>query len=141
MRADPEAAKSAAFRLKHDLGKAVRWNAPARRERDPEALRRRLAGDLVRTRVESDGRTRNAVEIFEAWMSSESGLFEAAADAAPRLTRMSTAIEAIRSRIPRLEDLGWEELVVLDDASRVLQEEARALWQETVSAAESGTSR
>jgi hypothetical protein len=132
---DRDAAKSAAFRLKHDLGKAVRWNAPARRERDPEALRRRLAGDLVRTRVDSDGRTRNAVEIFEAWMSSESGLFEAAPGAAPRLTRMSTAIEAIRSRLPRLEDLAWEELVVLDDASRVLQEETRALWQDTVSAA------
>ena len=34
---------SAAFRLKHDLGKAVRWNAPVRRETSPDDLRRRLA--------------------------------------------------------------------------------------------------
>lgn len=141
MSADREDAKAAAFRLKHDLGKAVRWNAPAVREKDAGALRRRLAKDLVETRVGADGRTRNAVEIFEAWMSADSGLFESAPDAASRLARMSAAIEAIRRRLPHLAELGWDDLVVLDDASRLLQEETRALWQETASAAGSRSGR
>lgn len=138
---DPEDLKAAAFRLKHDLGKAVRWNAPAVRERDPEALRLRLATDLLETRVGADGRTRSAVQIFESWMSEEGKLFGAAPDSAARLTRMSAAIDAIRARLPRLTDLGWDELVALDEASLRLQEETRALWQETASAAESGSPR
>jgi hypothetical protein len=133
--------KAAAFRLKHDLGKAVRWNAPAVREKDPEALRVRLAKDLLETRVGADGRARSAVQIFEGWMSEEGKLFRAAPDSAARLARMSAAIEAIRARLPRLRDLGWNELVALDDASLRLQEETRALWQETASPAESRSAR
>ena len=36
--------KTAAFRLKHDVGKALRWSAPEERETDAGALRARLAG-------------------------------------------------------------------------------------------------
>jgi hypothetical protein len=138
---DREELKAAAFRLKHDLGKAVRWNAPAVREKDTEALRRRLAKDIVETRVLADGGTRSAVEIFEAWMSAESGLFESSPEAAPRLARMSAAIDAIRARLPRLTDLGWDDLVALDDASLLLKEETRALWRETASTAGTGSAR
>ncbi|HSD71322.1 MAG TPA: hypothetical protein VLE54_00945, partial [Thermoanaerobaculia bacterium] len=67
MPVDPDELRAAAFRLKHDLGKAIRWNAPAAREKDPEALRRRLAKDLLETRVGTDGRARTAVQIFEGW--------------------------------------------------------------------------
>ena len=34
--------KTAAFRLKHDVGKALRWSAPEEREADPAALRARV---------------------------------------------------------------------------------------------------
>lgn len=131
---DPAAAKEAAFRLKHDFGKAIRWNAPAERERDPEALRRRLGRDLLETRVGPDGRSISAVEVFDAWLSREGPVFSAAPGTSARLARMSEAVETIRRRLPRLPDLGWDELLALDEASLFLQEETRALWLESVEA-------
>ena len=129
MTSDPEDLRAAAFRLKHDLGKAVRWNAPSVREADPEKLRNRLGRDLLETRVGPDGRARSAVEVYEAWLSREGALFTAS-----RLSAMSAAIDAIRRRLPRLADLGWDELVALDDASLRIHEEARALWRDAVAA-------
>ena len=124
---DPADLRAAAFRLKHDLGKAVRWNAPSRREKDPESLRRRLHRDLLETRLGPDGRMRSAVEVYEAWLAREGTLFAVA-----RLSAMSEAIDAIRRRLPRLAQLGWNELVVLDDASLRIQEETRALWRDAI---------
>lgn len=124
---DPDALPTAAFRLKHDLGKAIRWNAPAARETDAEALRRRLRRDLAETRVGPDGRPRSAVEIYEAWLSQDGALFTPA-----RLSRISEAIERIRRRLPRLSELDWDDLVALDETSLRLQEEVRALWLESV---------
>jgi hypothetical protein len=124
---DPADLRAAAFRLKHDLGKAVRWNAPAVREADTETLRRRLGRDLLETRVGPDGRPRSAVEVYEAWLAREGTLF-----AGDRLSAMSEAIDAIRRRLPRLAELGRNDLVALDDASLRIQEEARALWRDTV---------
>lgn len=129
---DPGARQSAAFRLKHDLGKPIRWNAPAVRETDPEALRRRLGRDLLETRVGSDGRARSAVEIYDAWLSQEGSLFSTAPDSSARLVRMSDAIEIIRRRLPRLRELDWNDLVALDEASLLMQEETRALWLESI---------
>ena len=43
--------KTAAFRLKHDVGKALRWSAPEERETDAVALRARLAADLYEARA------------------------------------------------------------------------------------------
>lgn len=126
---DPADLRAAAFRLKHDLGKAVRWNAPAVREADTETLRRRLGRDLLETRVGTDGRPRSAVEVYEAWLAREGTLFAAA-----RLSAMSKAIDAIRRRLPRLAELGRNELVALDDAALRIQEESRALWREAVAA-------
>ena len=127
MTSDPTNLRAAAFRLKHDLGKAVRWNAPSVREADPEKLRRRLGRDLLETRVGPDGKPRSAVAVYEAWRAREGALFTES-----RLSAMSEAIDAIRRRLPRLADLGWDELVALDDASLRIQEEARALWRDTV---------
>ena len=124
---DPADLRAATFRLKHDLGKAVRWNAPSRREKDPEVLRRRLGRDLLETRVGADGRPRSAVEVYEAWLARDGTLFGPS-----RLSAMFEAIDAIRRRLPRLADLGWNELAALDDASLRLQEEARALWRDAV---------
>jgi hypothetical protein len=126
---DPADLRAAAFRLKHDLGKAVRWNAPSSREKDAESLRRRLHRDLLETRVGPDGRMRSAVEVYETWLAREGALFAAA-----RLSAMSEAIDAIRRRLPRLAELGWNELVALDDAALRVQEEARALWREAIEA-------
>lgn len=124
---DPQDLRAAAFRLKHDLGKAVRWNAPSSREKDAESLRKRLRRDLLETRVGPDGRARSVVEVYEAWLAQEGTLFEAT-----RLAAMSEAVDAIRSRLPRLAELGWSDLVALDDASLRIQEEARALWRDAV---------
>ena len=132
---DPERLASAAFRLKHDLGKAVRWNAPGRRERSTEVLRRRLAKDLLETRTGPDGRARSAVEVFDAWMSEDGALFRSEPGCSTRIARMAEAIGEIRRRLPLLPGLGWEELVTLDEASLVLSEETRALWRETVAVA------
>jgi hypothetical protein len=121
---------SAAFRLKHDLGKAVRWNAPFRREASADVLRRRLAKDLLETRVDGEGRVRSAVDIFDAWLSVESDLFQSDPESAARIARMSAAVEVLRPRLSRLADLEWDDLVALDDASIVLAEEARSLWRD-----------
>ena len=130
MTPDPQDLKAAAFRLKHDLGKAIRWSAPAVRETEPESLRRRLVRDLLETRVGPDGRSRSAVEIYEAWLSQEGALFATAPGSSARLARMSDSIETIRRRIPRLRELAWDDLVALDEACRVVQDETRALWRE-----------
>jgi hypothetical protein len=129
---DPEAVKAAAFRLKHDLGKAIRWSAPTVRETDPETLRRRLVRDLLETRVGADGRARSAVEIYEVWLSDEGALFPATSGASAHLTRISAAIETIRRCVADLGGLSWEDLVALDEACRVVQDETRALWRESV---------
>jgi hypothetical protein len=133
--ADSDQLLSAAFRRKHDLGKAVRWTAPVRRERSAESLRRRLARDLLETRTGPDGRTRSAVEVFDAWMAGDGALFRADPDSSARISRMAAAAEEIRRLVPRLAELGPDDLAVLDEASLVLAEEARSLWRDRVAAA------
>jgi hypothetical protein len=130
---------SAAFRLKHDLGKAVRWNAPTGREGDPEALRRRLERDLLRTRTGGD-RDASAVEVFDSWMAKDGSLFQGLARYEQRLNRVREAIEAVRALLPRLSELGSDELVALDEASVRLEKESNGLWRDVVStvSAESG---
>jgi len=135
---DRERLSSAAYRLKHDFGKAVRWNASRAREADPEALRRRLETDLLATRIGPDGR-KTAVEIFEVWLSEEGSLFRSTPRWAARLDRLSETVESIRAPLARLSDLGRDELVALDEATLVLQDETRALWQDVI-AATSGSS-
>jgi len=128
---DPQRLASAAFRLKHDVGKAVRWSATAIREDDPEALRRRLEVDLARTR---------ATGVFDAWMSEDGPLFLSEPGWMLRITRMSEAIEKIRARLPHLSTLDREGLDVLDQATVVLAEESGALWRDVVSATSEGSS-
>jgi hypothetical protein len=123
--------------LKHDLGKAVRWNAPAERERDPEALRRRLEKDLLRTRTGGDGEE-NAVSVFDGWMAEDGSLFRGLARYEQRLARVREAIETVRSLLPRLTELGPDELVALDEASLRLQEESRGLWRDVLSTESGG---
>jgi hypothetical protein len=133
---DRERRLSAVFRLKHDLGKAVRWSAPARRERDPEALRRRLEADLTRTRS-AGGRTQGAVELFDAWRSEEADAFRDEPSWAERIGRIAGAVQVLRSLLPRLEELEPAELARLDEASEGIAEEARELWRDVVAASRS----
>jgi hypothetical protein len=130
---DRDALASAAFRLKHDLGKAVRWNAPVVRETSPDDLRHRLKQDLLEARVDREGRTRSAVEIFDAWLSAQGALFQSDPELGAQLARISAAVDVLRSRLSRLSELPWDELVALDDASLVISEESRALWRDAMS--------
>jgi hypothetical protein len=45
----------------------------------------------------------------------------------------------IRRSIADLERLGWDDLVALDEACRVVQDETRALWRESVAFAPNGS--
>ena len=129
---DSESLVSAAFRLKHDLGKAVRWNAPASRESDPEALRRRLEWDLAGTRTGAGGDA-SAVAVFDAWMKGDGSNFRGLARYEQHLDRVREAVDVVRTLLPRLSELGWDDLVALDDASLRLQEETQDLWRDVVS--------
>jgi hypothetical protein len=134
---DRERLASAAFRLKHDVGKAVRWSAPAVAEGNPEALRRRLEIDLQRARVGPEG-AQSAVQVFDVWMSEDGPLFLSEPGWMLRITRMSEAIEKIRARLTHLSGLDRKGLDVLDEATIVLDEESRALWRDVVSATSEG---
>lgn len=116
----------AAVRLCHDLGKAVRWLAPARPESSEHALRQRLEDDLIRTRRGEEGAV-GAVEIFDAWRMTYDALFDGEASGTPHLHAIARAIDVMRERLPRLAILDAAGLSALDEASRVVSHETRAL--------------
>ncbi len=66
--------KTAAFRLKHDVGKAVRWSAPEERETNPIELRARLTRDLF-SRANGGGASGDVLRIFLEWKREERPLF------------------------------------------------------------------
>jgi hypothetical protein len=66
--------KTAAFRLKHDVGKALRWSAPKVRKTDPEALRARLASDLLPSC--GGAAKQDVVQSFFEWKREEGELFD-----------------------------------------------------------------
>jgi hypothetical protein len=129
---DSQRLVSAAFRLKHDLGKAVRWNAASVREGDPDALRRRLERDLLRTRTRGD-REETAVEVFDRWMAENGALYRGLARSEQSLARVREAVDAIRDLLPRIAGLDPDQLVALDEASLRLAAECREFWREVVS--------
>ncbi len=133
---DREQLVSAAFRLKHDLGKAVRWNAPAVRESDPEALRRRLEWDLAGRRTGAGGDA-SAVALFDAWWKGDGSVFHGLARYEQRLNLVRKAVDEVRTLLHRLSELEWDDLVALDEASLRIQEESRELWRDVVSTVES----
>jgi len=110
---------SAARRLKHDLGKYVRFNAPEAREADDAALRERLRRDLLATRETPEG-TRTAVEVFREWASEDREVLEAAGlDEA--VSSLEREIDVIERFLPRLDTLSHADLVTLDDSTRGVQ--------------------
>ncbi len=103
--------KSAAFRLKHDVGKALRWSAPDVRESDSEALRERLASDLLPS---GDGAAkRDVLKNFFEWKKEEGPMF---ASADPDLEAVERALAVLRRLTPGLLSLEERSLVALDEA-------------------------
>lgn len=66
--------KTAAFRLKHDIGKAVRWSAPEARETNMDELRTRLGRDLF-SRANGGAAKEDLLKIFFEWKREEGPLF------------------------------------------------------------------
>jgi hypothetical protein len=130
---DGERIRSAAYRLKHDLAKPIRWNAPAEREAGLEELRARLRLDVGSTRVR-DGRTSGAVAIFEQW-SQEESQFLSAAEFAPDLAALAALVKKVRSLIVRIDTLDRGGLVELDEASRQIADRCVALSRLAVAVA------
>ena len=90
--------KSAAFRLKHDVGKALRWSAPEERETNPDELRARLVADLLpRTRGGRAGR--DVLESFFKWKREEGPLF---ASGDQDLEEVERAMAVVGRLTPRL---------------------------------------
>jgi len=119
--------KSAAFRLKHDVGKALRWSAPEERETNPDELRARLVADLLpRTRGGRAGR--DVLEGFFEWKREEGPLFPAddpdlrtLADAMAVVARLTSRLLPFKesSSSPsesKISPLSESSLLSLDDA-------------------------
>ena len=119
---DDDRRRAAAKRLRHDLGRYIRFWAPEHIEAETEALRERLARDVLSTRSGPDG-VRSAVEVFDDWMAEEGPLFEPS-DA---LRRLRAAIEELRDVSRRLPELGRSELERLDALTTVIAEATRKL--------------
>ena len=114
--------RPAADRLRHDLGRYIRFSAPATPEADTEVLRERLARDVLATRSGPDG-VQPAVAIFDEWLAEEGKLFEPSAP----LRDLRGAIEQVRDLSRRLPELGRSDLVRLDELTTVIAEACRKL--------------
>jgi hypothetical protein len=90
--------KSAAFRLKHDVGKALRWSAPEKREKDPDELRARLTRDLL-SRARGGAANRDVLESFFEWKREEGPLF---ASGDPDLAALERSMTEVGRLAPRL---------------------------------------
>jgi len=116
--------REAAARLKHDLGKAVRFSAPEALEPDTEALRARLSADVARTRRGPAG-ARSAAEVFDAWLEEERRHFRGPLE--PYVAELARTVDEIRGLTERLDDLGRSELERLDSLTRSVAEGCRSL--------------
>jgi hypothetical protein len=90
--------KTAAFRLKHDIGKALRWSAPDERETNMDELRARLRRDLL-SRTNGGGASRDARESFFEWKREEGPLFPVGD---PDLEAVERAMAVVGRLSPRL---------------------------------------
>src|SRR5512141_2676610 len=114
--------KTAAFRLKHDVGKALRWSAPEERETDPVALRTRLAADLLPPASGGAAR-RDVLEEFFEWKREEGHMFDAGDPDLEAVERAMAEVRRLAPRLLALEEISLSSLVSLDSAC---QEASRA---------------
>ena len=113
--------RAAAARLRHDLGRYIRFWAPETVETDTASLRERLARDVLATRSGPQG-VQPAMAIFDAWLAEQGGLFEPG-----ELQPLRAAIEELRALANRLPALGRAELERMDALTRVVAGECRKL--------------
>jgi hypothetical protein len=116
--------RSAALRLKHDVGKAIRWSAPAEPERDPRALRVRLAADLG-ARGAGGPAPGGLLVSFERWKKEEAALFRGDAD----LADIEAAMATVRELLPLLATLEERQLRRLDEACHDVQRHCSSLYR------------
>ncbi len=105
----------AAARLRHDLGKYVRFSAPETIEADTAALRERLRSDVLATR-RTTSTVHGAGDVFEEWRREEAGHFPAtgpAVEALGRLARTMDEIGRLSGQIDSLDRPGLERLDAL----------------------------
>lgn len=113
--------KSAAFRLKHDVGKALRWSAPKERETNPDELRARLVADLL-PRTRGGGAGRDVLESFFEWKREEGPLFASGDPDLEAVERAMTVVRRLTSRLLPFKEsssfspLSESSLLSLDEA-------------------------
>jgi hypothetical protein len=106
--------KTAAFRLKHDVGKALRWSAPEERESDAAALRQRLVADLLPP-ASGGSASPDVLESFFEWKKEEGHLFDAGDPDLATIGRAVDRIAAARPLLLSLEESSLSSLFALDD--------------------------
>ncbi len=117
----------AAARLRHDLGRYIRFWAPETLETETEALRERLTRDVLSTRSGPSGAI-PAADVFDAWLAEEGSHFE---DGSAALTDIRQGIDALRALAARLPELRRAELEELDGLTRSIAEGCRRLSRES----------
>jgi hypothetical protein len=114
--------RDAAARLRHDLGRYIRFGAPESVEADTAGLRERLRRDVLETRS-GPGGVLSAAAVFDAWVSEEGRLFEGS----EVLASLRSALDEIRGLAPRLRELDRRELERLDELTRLVARDCRKL--------------
>jgi hypothetical protein len=107
--------KTAAFRLKHDVGKALRWSAPEERETDSAALRARLAADLLPRATDAEAK-RDVLKSFFEWKREEGPMFD---PDDPDLQAVEAAMAIVGRLAPdllSLKEISFSSLQSLDAA-------------------------
>jgi hypothetical protein len=107
--------KTAAFRLKHDVGKALRWSAPEARETDAQALRARLAADLL-PGASGGGAGRSVLKIFFEWKREEGAMFDSSDPDLKALEEAMAVVARLAPRLSSLEEISFSSLASLDSA-------------------------
>lgn len=119
----------AAGRLRHDLGKYIRFSAAETLEADTGVLRGRLRADVLATR-RSASATQSASEVFEQWRREEAPHFASGAPA-ETLERLARAMDEVRRLSAEIDSLDRPGLERLDALTRDVARECRALFLET----------
>jgi hypothetical protein len=107
--------KTAAFRLKHDVGKALRWSAPEEQETNAAALRERLAADLL-PHASGGGANRNVLESFLEWKREEGSMFDAGDPELQAVDKAMAVVARLASRLSLFEEIPFSSLLSLDSA-------------------------
>jgi hypothetical protein len=123
------AAVEAASRLRHDLAKYIRFSAAGALEADTGVLRERLRTDVLTTR-RSDSGVLSAAAVFDEWQQVEGRHFPRGGALAARVAAIAGAIDEIRTLGRRIETLDRPELERLDQLTRTVVEQCRALDRE-----------